>query len=199
MINEYKNWSPRSFSIVDASGVAFVQKGKNGDKQKDKSDTSWHQNATCHKCGKKGHISPNCTETEEAKPDETNDPPTVKTSNKSKTQKGKKHVTLACVSSEELSDSENSDFGFCNANFVSAQLNLRDLILLDNQSTVDIFCNKRLLRDIHVTNDDMTVHGNGGALTTNKKGTLKNYGEVWYHKDAITNILSLKMSDPDFS
>jgi len=49
MINEYKNWSPRSFSIVDASGVAFVQKGKNGDKQKDKSDTSWHQNATCHK------------------------------------------------------------------------------------------------------------------------------------------------------
>jgi len=38
----------------------------------------------------------------------------------------------------------------------------------------------------------MTVYGNGGALTTNKKGTLQRYGEVWFHEDAITNILSLK-------
>jgi len=45
----------------------------------------------------------------------------------------------------------------------------------------------------------MTVYGNGGALTTNKKGTLQNYGEVWFHEDAITNILSLKMSDPNSS
>jgi len=35
-------------------------------------------------------------------------------------------------------------------------------------------------------------HGNGEALTTNQKGILKNYGEVWYHEDATTNILSLK-------
>jgi len=151
MINEYKNWFPRSFSIVDASGVAFVQKAKTGGKQKEKANTSWHQNATCHKCGKKGHISPNCTETEEAKPDEDkDDSSTDKTSNRSQKQKGKKHVTLACVTSEEMSDSDNSDFGFCNTNFVSAQLNLRDLILLDNQSTIDIFCNKRLLKYSHL-------------------------------------------------
>jgi len=75
---------------------------------------------------------------------------TTQTSNKSQNQKGKKHVTLACVTSEEMSDSDNSDFGFCNTNFVSAQLNLRDLILLDNQSTIDIFCNKRLLKYSHL-------------------------------------------------
>jgi len=34
-------------------------------------------------------------------------------------------------------------FGFCST---TTKLNLRDLILLDNQSTVDIFCNKRLLK-----------------------------------------------------
>ena len=38
----------------------------------------------------------------------------------------------------------------------------------------------------------MTVHGNGGDLTTNKKAHIKNYGDVWFHSDAITNILSLK-------
>jgi len=84
------------------------------------------------------------------------------------------------------------DFGFCNANLIPNKYNLRDLILLDSQSTVDVFCNKRLLKNIHVSDQEVTVHGNGGAFTTNKKGTLKNYGEVWYHEDAITNILSLK-------
>ena len=81
------------------------------------------------------------------------------------------------------------EFGFCSP---STKLNLRDLILLDNQSTVNIFCNKRLLKGIHISADTITVYGNGGALTANQKGTLRNYGEVWYHGDAITNILSLK-------
>ena len=39
----------------------------------------------------------------------------------------------------------------------------------------------------------MTVLGNGGKLSTNKKADLEDdYGEVWFDKRAITNILSLK-------
>ncbi len=52
------------------------------------------------------------------------------------------------LESLQLSESHGGpEFGLCNA---STKLNLRDLILLDNQSTVDIFCNKRLLKDIHI-------------------------------------------------
>ena len=36
------------------------------------------------------------------------------------------------------------------------------------------------------------VHGNGGTLTTNLKAHICNYSDVWFHKGAITNILSLK-------
>ena len=32
---------------------------------------------------------------------------------------------------------------------------------------------------------------NGETLVTNKKGYLPGYGDVWYHKKAITNILGL--------
>ena len=38
----------------------------------------------------------------------------------------------------------------------------------------------------------MTVHGNDGTLTTNMKAHVKNYGDVWFDTNAITNFLSLK-------
>jgi hypothetical protein len=38
----------------------------------------------------------------------------------------------------------------------------------------------------------MTVHGNGGTLTTKMKAYVTTYGEVWYDTRAITNILALK-------
>jgi len=49
---------------------------------------------------------------------------------------------------------------------------LRNWLLLDNQSTADIFCNRNYLSNIHPTNEQMTVYTNGGSLPTLQKGTL---------------------------
>ena len=38
----------------------------------------------------------------------------------------------------------------------------------------------------------MTVHGNGGTLTTNMKAHVLNCGDVWFDSNAVTKILSLK-------
>ena len=65
-------------------------------------------------------------------------------------------------------------------------------LLLDNQSTTDIFCNKTLLTGIRKVPMTMNLKTNGGTLKCQEMGHLPNYGDVWYHKDAITNILSLK-------
>jgi hypothetical protein len=68
-------------------------------------------------------------------------------------------------------------------------------ILLDSQSTADIFCNAALLSDIHESGRWINIHCNAGVRQVTKVGTLKNYGEVWYFEDAIASILSLaKMS-----
>ena len=68
---------------------------------------------------------------------------------------------------------------------------MKDWLLLDSQSTTDIFGDKSKLQNIKSTGTRLFLKTNGGTLVTNKKGYLPGYGEVWYHQKAITNILSL--------
>jgi hypothetical protein len=52
-------------------------------------------------------------------------------------------------------------------------LDLRNMILFDNQSTVNLFCNCKLVSHVWETDNSMTVHVNGGDLTTNMKAHIK--------------------------
>ena len=73
-------------------------------------------------------------------------------------------------------------------------VSLRNMILLDDQLTVDLLCNHKLVSQARwKTDESMTVHGNGGTLTTNMKAHVQKCGDVWFDTNAITmNILSLK-------
>ena len=55
------------------------------------------------------------------------------------------------------------------------QLDLSNVILLDNQSTLDLFCNKKLATKIDKSNLTMTVQGNGGTLGITHRVKLKGY------------------------
>ena len=64
-------------------------------------------------------------------------------------------------------------------------------VLLDNQSTVNIFTNAKILGNIHDINTSLKIYSTGGCTTTNTIGYLNSYGWVWYHPGGIANILSL--------
>ena len=64
-------------------------------------------------------------------------------------------------------------------------------ILLDSQSTVDVFCNPDMLNNIRVIGETLNAYCNSGVMTTNMVRDLEGYGTVWFHRQGIANILSL--------
>ena len=64
-------------------------------------------------------------------------------------------------------------------------------MLLDSQSTADMFCNAKMLTNIGDAKRHLTLHCHAGTMSVTKKGDLKGYGTIWYHPDCIANILSL--------
>ena len=72
------------------------------------------------------------------------------------------------------------------------------MLLLENQSTVKLFCNKRFVTIVWTTNYSITVKGNGETAKTTRKPYIKVYGEVWFYELSITNILVLNNIERNF-
>ena len=64
-------------------------------------------------------------------------------------------------------------------------------VLLDSESTIDLFCNALLLTNIRKVDVKLNIFCNAGKRTNNMVGELEGYGIVWYYADGIANILLL--------
>ncbi len=63
-------------------------------------------------------------------------------------------------------------------------------VMLDSGANCGIFKNAQLLTDLHETDCSATISGIGGKLTTNTVGVFNGTSEVFFHPEAIANILS---------
>jgi len=64
-------------------------------------------------------------------------------------------------------------------------------ILLHSKSTVDVFCNPKLISNIRDAKRTLTLYCHAGKAIVSKKGDLKEYSTKWYNPEGILNILSL--------
>ncbi len=71
-------------------------------------------------------------------------------------------------------------------------LDLRGVILLDNQSTMSLFCNRKFVSDIRQSDQPLTLRSNGGSMKVTQVASINNSTDVWFSRKAITNILALK-------
>ena len=75
----------------------------------------------------------------------------------------------------------------------------KNWVLLDSQSTVDLFSNRKLLRNLRWISNTLAIHCNMGTVTTNIMGNLPGYGPVWYYKDGMASIISLYLIGKRFN
>jgi hypothetical protein len=70
---------------------------------------------------------------------------------------------------------------------------LREVILLDIQSTMDLFCNAALISKTSKSKASMRLKSNGGTVVVTRKSMMTGYNKtVWFSNRAITNIIYLR-------
>jgi hypothetical protein len=75
----------------------------------------------------------------------------------------------------------------------SIKLDLKEVILLNSQSTMDLFCNAALVSKISKSRSNMRLKSNGGTMVVTRKATMEGYNKtVWFSTRAITNIIALR-------
>jgi hypothetical protein len=74
----------------------------------------------------------------------------------------------------------------------SVKIDLREVILLDSHSTMDIFCNAALISKTRKSTTIMRLKSSGGTMVVTRKATMPGYNkDVWFSTRAITNIIAL--------
>jgi hypothetical protein len=72
------------------------------------------------------------------------------------------------------------------------KIDLQEVILLDSQSTMDLFCNAALVSKTYKSTTSMRPKSNGGTMVLTWKATLLGYNkDVWFITIAITKIITL--------
>eukprot|EP00957_Ditylum_brightwellii_P123945 9448099-Ditylum_brightwellii.AAC.1 len=64
-------------------------------------------------------------------------------------------------------------------------------VLLDSQSTVNVFCNASLLANVRKARGSLDIYSTASKSTTDMIGDLPGFGTVWLYQEGIANILPL--------
>jgi hypothetical protein len=173
------------------------QNKDNKDKDKEKSKTEETKEAPqlsfiqmegrCYCCGRPGHKSPQCC-LKDTKPKEE------WAMHKMKKEEGAVNMQAETQITEYQPPKNKKVTEAWVAAHVSQFLNvdMKRAILLDSQSSCDIFCNPQYVKNIHTVNEMLVLTTNAGALYTDKKADIPGYGTMWFDENAITNIFSLR-------
>ena len=80
----------------------------------------------------------------------------------------------------------------CNVGY-KTKINVREVILINIQSTMDIFCNRALVEKKTESKTKMRLKSNGVTMTVSHQATVKGYhNSVWFSENYITDIIVLR-------
>ena len=197
---------------TSSEGTAFAQDGESKRKSKkkkqsgsdDKSDDTKKDSkeVQCFKCKKKVHVATNCPDKDKDNDSSISSKVSIKALAKQVKDVQKSFAILGQQlqshgEDEDGSEEEQSHFQFVQTIVLKQSAKLRDLdlrsiILLDSQSTVNVFCNRKYISNVRKDATPLKLSSNGGTMNITRVADIGQEQTVWYSPNAIANILSLK-------
>jgi hypothetical protein len=141
----------------------------------------------CYCCGKPGHKSPECRSKEKISREEW-------AINKSQQQHVQaKSDDAKSTGGSTITRNKEAVVGWTGLQCSFAQtVDIKELILLDSDSTDTVFCKPKYVMNIRGLNYPLSISTNGGELKSYKKCDIPHIDNVRYNKNSITNIISMK-------
>jgi hypothetical protein len=141
----------------------------------------------CYCCEKPGHKSPECRSKEKIPREEW-------AINKSQQQHVQsKNDDAKSTSGSTITTKKEVIVGWTGLHCSFAQtVDMKELIMLDSDSTDTVFCNPKYVTNIRESNYPLSISTNGGELKSYKKCDIPHIDNVWYNENSITNISSMK-------
>ncbi len=203
-------YSKKPTLVTPSEGTAFAQRGKKVDGKKSagdkvKIDKKFYKDKECFCCRKKGHPKAACTV--KLTPADDNDKSTKSTTSSTSKGSSKSNIgklfgemnktiktfgkAMIQVSEEFEHLDDNESIGAqshaqvavlvnCGYAFASQSKPLRGQVLLENQSSVHVFCNQDMVGSIQKAERQLELESNGGKLPIDIIANIDGFEEaVW--------------------
>ena len=202
--NQYPKTISDATSVLSNHPFDNYKKDKNGSKPQETKGKAGDEEVklsfaqaetVCYCCGKPNHKSNVCRQKDKIPREEwaVNKNPEIKKHAQAHVQSQTKETTGTAETTnnnETGSGQKVQSWAGVHFNFHQGEDDMRNIILLDNQSTATVFCNEEMVENIRETKDTLYLSTNGGVMVSNLKANIPGWGVAWFNPKAVTNIFS---------
>ena len=101
------------------------------------------------------------------------------------------YIHTGVVLSQIIVEDDKEDNNLTDFSGVQLTAEQKEEVILDSGSTISLFRDKKMLKDIRMAKNSLLMLTNAGKKQITKQGDIPGFGRVWFDPSAVANLFSL--------